>query len=1190
MASRRAGKGFLAGYNLDDTYLLRPDRAAGRAGIRSGRDHDSRNVLIKVWPRTKGVDDSDLEDVWRSEIRQLQRLAAMPRADDLFVHMTASGKDGEGFYLTLDPGQDSPLETFFQSHRKPEMLAQAKQPRYRRLLWANARRLAEALELLHSQGAIHRNLNPWAVITSLSEEPDFRLTGFEWSMRIATVAGKQRGKIGSLRSKNSFSFARDWRDLALLFALILEIPSGPLGDLNIVPSRVADHASAAEVRLLRKMLGLERIERLNGEFVCGRIDEVVSSIAADVAGKEARLCLALRLGQDGRLAEAIRRASNQQIETSDQIEQLRFVEVDLGRQPHLVAIQEGGSTRYALLGQLLTYRLAPYRQPGTNEEARWEFAFCERADMEAPVSAAVLGDTYIDSGALEIVRNTEAAHRFPRRRGKVQRWDEYQARAVRSATRKTHLDRLHQSFALLLIVEMAYAAADVFPVEILSRAPNPGSDMHIIHLVSRQDAERAKLSDLLNLESPAVRLAKMLNGDEVREEGAWTLSEPGMLGERSPTTTSWRFVSTEVFNDVECLKFEGVSAPPQRLIAFLAPAGLNGRVAQLKRRLKALAALRDHAELLRMLVDPRLRIHDSQDLLDESSEAFKNFDPSKQKALREILSTIPLFLLQGPPGVGKTYLVGDVVRRRFDEEPTTRILLTAQSNSAIDHLMSEVQSIFRGMDTDARPLMVRARSADDDESAGELEIDIQADRLLQTLADSELVGQAAFHIRDRIRELADARAVSGRQRRTPGGTLGRRASAELRAFEGMILRAANLVFATTNSYAIERLIDERGLFDWTIVEEAGKATGGELLSPLLLSHRRLMIGDHRQLPPFDVDKISKLLAATENVKQVVLLVDDLVSRYLRDQGIDEMLREIEAAENDEDFGRACADTLEILVLFETFVERELTRQKASGKGRPIARRLNEQYRMHPAIARIVSDCFYDGDLITNPKKERTFLTGTCPIVPLDTKRLPDSPVVFIDMPFSRAEEPGGRAGDRAPPWSNPQEANAVVEALRLLRVRQSERPSLAVLSPYWQQVKTLKHRIERNIDGPLSHLKQFGAAIDAAEFCGTVDSFQGGEADVVIVSLVRNNAHSTPARALGFLRDNRRMNVLLSRAKWRLIIVGSLQFYKDVIQRSAKLSDQNVGFLEKFFESLNKGVAAKEASIVPWAKLKGGSS
>jgi hypothetical protein len=56
----------------------------------------------------------------------------------------------------------------------------------------NARRLAQALELLHSQGAIHRNLDLWAVVTALSEEPDFRITGFEWSMRIASVESKAK--------------------------------------------------------------------------------------------------------------------------------------------------------------------------------------------------------------------------------------------------------------------------------------------------------------------------------------------------------------------------------------------------------------------------------------------------------------------------------------------------------------------------------------------------------------------------------------------------------------------------------------------------------------------------------------------------------------------------------------------------------------------------------------------------------------------------------------------------------------------------------------------------------------------------------------------------------------------------------------------------------------------------------------
>jgi hypothetical protein len=134
------------------------------------------------------------------------------------------------------------------------------------------------LNFLHSQGAIHRNLDPWAVVTAVTDEPDFRMTGFEWSMRIASVAGRQNKKIHAPRVEHSFSFARDWRDLALLFALFLDIPSAALGDLKVIPSRVGDHASASGVRLLRAMLGLEKVARMDGELVCARIDEILDSI------------------------------------------------------------------------------------------------------------------------------------------------------------------------------------------------------------------------------------------------------------------------------------------------------------------------------------------------------------------------------------------------------------------------------------------------------------------------------------------------------------------------------------------------------------------------------------------------------------------------------------------------------------------------------------------------------------------------------------------------------------------------------------------------------------------------------------------------------------------------------------------------------------------------------------------------
>jgi hypothetical protein len=1186
MASRRVAKrGFLTEYSVEDTYLLPPDRTRGRAAIMRARDPQSNDVLIKFWPRKKGVDDRDLEDIWRSEIRQLQRLAAVPGADDLFVHMLANGEDTEGFYLVLDPGQGSPLETFMRSERKtPELLAQARQPRARRILWANARRLAQALELLHSQGAIHRNLDPWAVVTTLSDEPDFRITGFEWSMRIATVGAKQGKKAQAPTAENSVSFARDWRDLALLLALFLDIPSGPLGEMRVVPSRVAEHASAAEVKLLRAMLGLERVERLDGEFVTRRIDDIIDSISAEVAGKDAKLCLAVRLGRGSSLSEAIRRVSNDEIEIADEERQVEFILDDLSHQVQLVGIKTGGdlNARHALLGRSLTYRLAPYRQQGTTDAGTWEFAYCDRADVEAPIPAIVIGDTMIDSAALDVVRHREAGQSFPRRRGKVQRWEEYQRRTVQRELRKSDLDRMHQSFALLFVLEMAYAAADIFPVEVISKSAE--GEGHVVRVVSRKDVARERLSDLLDLESPAKRFAKMLDADEVRQEGAWTLSEPGMLGEKSATTTSWRFVGDDQIDDIECFKFEGPTPPQHRAASFMAPAGMVGRIVQFKRRLKALIALRQHAELLRMLANPRLRIEDSQDPLDETEEAFKDLDQSKQKALREILSTVPLFLLQGPPGVGKTYLVGNVVHRRFEDEATTRILLSAQSNSAIDHLMNEVNSIFAFAHEDDRPLMVRARSADDDEAAGELEIDIQADRLLHVLADSDLVEEASPHIGDRIVALSEARQASGTRRRS--ALTGRRTAAELRAFEGMILRAANLVFATTNSAAVERLIEERGLFDWTIVEEAGKATGGELLSPLLLSHRRLMIGDHKQLPPFDIDKVQKLLASTERVMEVVSFVDDLV---LKDSSIDEAFEEVEAGSDD--FGKTCADTLSVLSLFETFVERELTRQKKSGTGRNIARRLDEQYRMHPAIARIVSKCFYEGTLTTNLRKEKQFLTDKPPLNSIDPQRLPQTPIVFIDVPYGREEGPGGQSRDRYPPWWNPVELSASVKALGLLRANSGDKtPTLAVLSPYWQQVKRLSQAISRNIDTSLSELKGFVPAIDGIEYCGTVDSFQGGEADIVLVSLVRNNSHATPAKALGFLRDNRRMNVLLSRAKWQMILVGSLSFYRNILDISKKLPDQDIGFIKKFLDALDDAVKDKEGTVVELARLLDGTS
>jgi superfamily I DNA and/or RNA helicase len=106
---------------------------------------------------------------------------------------------------------------------------------------------------------------------------------------------------------------------------------------------------------------------------------------------------------------------------------------------------------------------------------------------------------------------------------------------------------------------------------------------------------------------------------------------------------------------------------------------------------------------------------------------------------------------------------------------------------------------------------------------------------------------------------------------------------------------------------------------------------------------------------------------------------------------------------------------------------------------------------------------------------------------------------------------------------------------------------IAVLSPYSQQVVELKKELgDIRLPSGLTFKRALAASPQEGyrriELSHTVDSFQGNEADIVIISLVRNNGHS-PGEGLGFLKDGSRMNVLLSRAQRLLILVGSWDFF-----------------------------------------------
>jgi superfamily I DNA and/or RNA helicase len=180
-------------------------------------------------------------------------------------------------------------------------------------------------------------------------------------------------------------------------------------------------------------------------------------------------------------------------------------------------------------------------------------------------------------------------------------------------------------------------------------------------------------------------------------------------------------------------------------------------------------------------------------------------------------------------------------------------------------------------------------------------------------------------------------------------------------------------------------------------------------------------------------------------------------------------------------------------------------------GASVCRRLEVQYRMHQDIMAFSSAEFYAGSLVAGPAVSSHLLRDLPGVI---SNELTASALDFIDTAgasYDETVEPGGDSR------FNRLEAELVVRKVQALLDAGLSPAALAVISPYSAQVRLLRER-----------LKQPEVEIDS------VDGFQGREKEAVIVSLVRSN----PDGEIGFLEDIRRMNVAMTRARRKLIVIG----------------------------------------------------
>ncbi len=213
--------------------------------------------------------------------------------------------------------------------------------------------------------------------------------------------------------------------------------------------------------------------------------------------------------------------------------------------------------------------------------------------------------------------------------------------------------------------------------------------------------------------------------------------------------------------------------------------------------------------------------------------------------------------------------------------------------------------------------------------------------------------------------------------------------------------------------------------------------------------------------------------------------------------------------------------------------------------------LNIQYRMNKDIMGFSNEKFYHNELQAD-------LTVKDNVLSFDSDALMlNKPVDFIDTAGCGYNE---TINPESSSISNPEEAQLLIKHLTLLLAEHKQfdknehQIKIGIISPYKEQVILLQDLVADN-----EELHEYKKQIAIK----TIDGFQGQEKDIIYISLVRSNE----TKEIGFLSDTRRMNVALTRAKQKLVVIGDSAtlannaFYKDFLDYA-----ENIGAYKSAWE------------------------
>ena len=498
--------------------------------------------------------------------------------------------------------------------------------------------------------------------------------------------------------------------------------------------------------------------------------------------------------------------------------------------------------------------------------------------------------------------------------------------------------------------------------------------------------------------------------------------------------------------------------------------------------------MESNLEAMRHIEKPYAKIRDIVlDLANPSPAETLGFEPLndrlndvQKEAVGRALGAKETALIHGPPGTGKTTAVVETIRQLVKRG--RRVLAAADSNVAVDNML---EKLVEAGDVKAVRIGHPAR----------IDERLQSHSLLSLVERDPRTGKVKEML-DEAQKLVEERNTHSKP--TPARLRGmsreriRTLAAEGRSYRGVDLK-------TIRSMAMWIKEDEKVERFYAAIRELEAAIVRDILegADAVLSTNGMVGSEAMEGITFDVSVVDE---ASQQMEPSTLLP---------------LMRAPKAilAGDHKQLPPTVVSGLEVLErsLFERLMEKERVPQTM----------LRVQYRMNETIMDFPNRLMYGGKLVAAPSVARRKLSiKNLPEEPTLRSLLdPDRPVIFADTSGIDADE---RLPERSTSYENPTEAEWVVRCAEALAEGGLAPDSIGIITPYLSQVKRIRRMLEAK-----------GLKIETK----SVDGFQGREKEAILISFVRSNV----AGAVGFVKDRRRLNVAMTRAKTKLLMVGNLQ-------------------------------------------------